>query len=234
MISIYNSSWGSLTEFQYRNFLMGTNKISITGAAPMAVEFFLYYYFAVSMAKVDAVYYLANPAIAKYLYGETFYHAIPDCTPAAPNIYYQPSDRKCYSSCQTLGYFTDTGTNTCIACHFTCRTCSAGYLANKCLTCDTNYRVFDSSTSACICPVKTYDDLTNLACPSCHQSCLTCVSSTSNDCKSCNSTLNRELSDPNSDGIGQCICKSRYSENSTSQCQSCSAGCLTCSFSGST
>ena len=235
--SIYNSSWASLTEFQYRNFLMGTNKISITGTAPIAVEFFLYYYFAESLAKVDMTlpYYIDNPAKAKYLYGEVFYHAIASCTAAAPNIYYLPADRKCYSSCPLVGYFTDTSTNTCIACHYTCRTCSAGYLNDKCLTCDSNYRVFDSTTSKCNCPLRTYDDMTNLVCPSCHSSCLTCTSSASTDCKTCDSSLNRELSDSNNDGIGQCVCKlTFYEDSNTNQCQSCSAGCLTCSFSTGT
>lgn len=44
--NIYNASFSSLTEFQYRNYLMGTNKINIPGTVPMGVEFFLYYYFA--------------------------------------------------------------------------------------------------------------------------------------------------------------------------------------------
>jgi hypothetical protein len=188
--TIYNVTWGSLGEFQYRNFMMGTNRISINGAAPIAVEFVLYYYFAKSLSTVDVTTpYVNNPAIAKYLHGDTFYHSIAVC--AAPDIYYLPTDRKCYSTCPTLAYFTDTSSNTCISCHFTCRTCSAGYLIDKCLTCDTNYRVFNDSTTKCDCPVKTYDDLTNLACPSCHSSCLSCATSSFDGCKTCDSSLNR-------------------------------------------
>ena len=132
-----------------------------------------------------------------------------------------------------MGYVVESvsGSNTCVACHYTCRTCSAGSLVDKCLTCDSNYRVFDSTTSKCKCPVQTYDDMTNLACPSCHSSCMTCMSSASDGCKSCDPNLNREFSDLNNDGIGECVCKSNYSFNSANgQCQSCS-GCLTCSFS---
>lgn len=183
--------WATGTEFQYRNFIMGTNKINIAGTVPIGVEFMLYYNFFESLAKTNIMtpYYVLYPAKAKYLYGEAFYHAMPTCT--APDIYYSPVDRKCYSSCPALGYFTHTSSNTCIACHFTCRTCSAGYLIDKCLSCDSNYRVLDSATSKCNCPVKKYDDLINLACLSCHSSCLTCASAASTDCKTCDSTLNR-------------------------------------------
>jgi hypothetical protein len=55
---------------------MGTNNINIQGTGPVAVSFMLYYYFAQSYSLVDAQYYLANPATAKFLYGEVFYHAI--------------------------------------------------------------------------------------------------------------------------------------------------------------
>ncbi len=83
-------------------------------------------------------YYIDNPAKAKYLYGEVFYHAVRTC--AAPDIYYLSSDRKCYSACPATGYYQDSTTGTCISCHLTCRTCSEGHLADKCLSCDVNYR----------------------------------------------------------------------------------------------
>lgn len=214
---------------------MGTNQISINNAATIGVEFWLYYYFAQSMSLVDLTTpYVKNPAIAKYLYGISFYHSIANCTPVAPDIYFNPTDRKCYSACPTLGYFQDSSSNTCIDCHFTCRTCSAGYLINKCLSCDANYRVFNSSTSTCDCPVQTYDSLVNLTCPSCYASCLTCFSLGFDQCLSCNSTANRQLNTTNSSNVGQCLCKTGYAENSTNQCQSCSTGCLACSFSGNT
>lgn len=136
--------------------------------------------------------------------------------------------------CPTQGYVVESvsGSSNCVACHYTCLTCSAGTLNDKCLTCDTNYRMFDSTTKKCNCPALTYDDLTNLACPSCHASCLTCASSASNGCKTCDTSLNRELNDPNNDGVGECLCKNKYSQNpNTGLCQSCSSSCLVCSFS---
>jgi hypothetical protein len=172
---------------------MGTNKINIGGTVPMAVEFFLYYYFASSLFTVDvtAPAYIDNPATAKYLYGEVFYHTIKSCASSNPDLYYQTSDRKCYSSCPTLGFSLDTTSATCLACHFTCRTCNAGFLANKCLSCDTNYRNYDSTTNRCNCLPQQYDDGISLSCPLCDTRCLNCVSLTKNDCKTCNSTLKR-------------------------------------------
>ena len=114
--------------------------------------------------------------------------------------------------CPSLGYFTDLSSNSCLACHYTCKTCSAGSLADKCLTCDTTLRVLNSLTNKCDCPAKTYDDLTNLACPSCHSSCLSCASSTSDGCQTCNSSFNREFNDQNNDGKGQCLCKLSFYE----------------------
>lgn len=81
----------------------------------------------------------ANPAIAKYLYGDSFYHAIKSCdNPAYP--LYLSTDRKCYASCPATGFFADTNVNTCLPCHFSCSTCSKGYEADSCLTCKANFR----------------------------------------------------------------------------------------------
>lgn len=179
--------------------------------------------------------YIDNPAKAQYLYGETFYHVIKSCPTTGSDLYFLPSDRKCYSSCPVLGYALDLGSKTCLACHFTCKSCTVGFLVDKCSACDSDYRVFDSSTNKCVCPTNKYDDGVSLSCPSCHSTCLTCVSSTQASCKSCDGSLKREFYDPNSDGIGECKCITTYYENTAnSTCDLCSNGCLTCTVVSST
>lgn len=54
-----------------------------------------------------------------------------------------PTTRKCETSCPVDGYYQDATSKSCIPCHYSCKTCSAGNSATACLTCDTTYRVFD-------------------------------------------------------------------------------------------
>lgn len=101
----------------------------------------MYYYFAESLYLIDLVYppYEDNPAKAKYLYGEAFYHATKSCNNASFPLYLQ-SDRKCYSSCPATGYYTNNTVNICFPCHYSCRTCSQPASAVNCLSCDANVR----------------------------------------------------------------------------------------------
>ncbi len=43
---IYSAGFTAPNEFQYRNYLMGTNFINIAGTGLVGVDFILYYYFA--------------------------------------------------------------------------------------------------------------------------------------------------------------------------------------------
>ena len=107
-----------------------------------------------------------NPAKAQYLYGDTFYHVTRNCTTASPSLNYFLNDRKCYTQCPDYSIL-EAATFTCLTCHFSCKTCSVNGAANKCLTCDTSSRNFDSGSSKCLCPSQKYDDGVNLVCPSC-------------------------------------------------------------------
>lgn len=102
-------------------------------------------------------------------------------------------------------------------------------MINKCITCDTSFRTFDSGSNRCLCLSHTYDDGVNLLCASCHPTCLSCASALKTACQSCSSALERQLNDPDSDGFGDCICSVKfYEETATGSCKSCSNGCLAC------
>lgn len=175
----------------------------------MAVEFYLYYYFAKNLSSVDATYYTANPAIAAYLSGESFYHVSTSCSNSVGSPYYLPTDRNCYATCPSSLYFQDPVSKTCIPCDYTCLTCSSGYNKSTCLTCDANYRQLVNA-SICGCADGRYDDGIRLLCPICHSTCLTCVGAAITDCKTCNSTNHRLLTNVDANGTGTCPCQPTY------------------------
>ena len=89
---------------QYNPINLGT----IIGTGPIKIEFYLYYYFVKSITLVDMTTpFKLNPATAKYLYGEVFYHTIRNCSKNISEPYYLDSDRLCHSSCPVSGYFQD-------------------------------------------------------------------------------------------------------------------------------
>ena len=70
------------------------------------------------------------------------------------------STRNAAPGCSCKAKFYDDGTSAdCIACQYTCKTCSSG---TSCLTCDsTTFRFIDLVTGYCKCNVRYYSDNTN-------------------------------------------------------------------------
>lgn len=120
-----------------------------------------------------------------------------------------PSDRNCYATCPSSLYFQDPTSKTCIPCDYTCLTCSSGHDKSTCLTCNTNYRQL-VNTSQCGCADGRFDDGVNLVCSLCYSTCLTCTRAGAAACKTCNSTLNRLLTNTDINGLGNCACQPTY------------------------
>jgi hypothetical protein len=70
---------------------------------------------------------------------------------AAPNIYYRDVDQLCYAICPSHTFGTViNSTSLCIACHYSCPSCSNAS-SSACLTCDsTMYRSIVNNTCPCI------------------------------------------------------------------------------------
>ena len=119
-----------------------------------------------------------------------------------------------------LTYF-DNGTELCVACDYTCRTCSST-AATACLSCDSGlHRTLANSTCGC-----SYGFYENITCFACLNGCIDCgftVANSSYMCKACNSTLFMQV-DPS---LQTCICSDGY-YNSSGTCSPCIVGCLTC------
>lgn len=112
----------------------------------------------------------------------------------------------------------------CVACHYSCATCSDSI---SCSTCQPNRTLL--SGGLCNCISGMFDSSTTLTCQSCSYPCVTCVTNSSR-CLSCDS--NRTYVS----ATNQCICN--YGTYDTglscatclSTCQTCTNGsaCLTC------
>ena len=93
----------------------------------------------------------------------------------------------CLSTCpsKTYKYLLN---STCLACHESCSSCSAGTLQD-CLSCLPNSYLVSIPPSSCksYCNDGDYQDQNTSVCLPCHISCNTCISYTNTSCKSCNS-----------------------------------------------
>eukprot|EP00828_Plagiopyla_frontata_P040220 TRINITY_DN538_c0_g1_i2.p1 TRINITY_DN538_c0_g1~~TRINITY_DN538_c0_g1_i2.p1 ORF type:complete len:1831 (+),score=273.59 TRINITY_DN538_c0_g1_i2:3-5495(+) len=123
-----------------------------------------------------------------------------------------------------------TSNNTCLGCHYSCKTCS-GPNENQCTSCDlNNYQIpdrLDATATIFKCKCTEASKFINASgiCASCHYSCATCTGSTSSQCTSCLSTDFRVLTQNT-----YCTCLNGYFNNGTqSTCVSCPSNCKTCS-----
>ncbi|CAD8108413.1 unnamed protein product [Paramecium sonneborni] len=124
----------------------------------------------------------------------------------------------CY--CQQIGYYDLDGSMECQPCHYSCLTCDGSEIYN-CLSCDTNYREFDSVQ--CNCPIGFYD-IGNLQCEQCHHSCYSCDNINYNNCLECSLDLQYRIQIEST-----CICiQGYYDIIGTSICGKCSYKCLSC------
>ncbi len=143
--------------FNYRNFIMGTNKINFLGTSPIAVEFLLYYTFLNTYPPSPQ----STPADAQYLYGESFHRATQSC---ASGFYSPYPDDICVKTCPSR-FFGDANTaKTCLSCHYSCLTCSAPYTSTTCLTCDAGLRILNPTSSQCYCQAPKADNGKDLIC----------------------------------------------------------------------
>ena len=126
-----------------------------------------------------------------------------------------------------IGFYPDTGTTSCLRCHWSCATCTA----NTSTTCSTCYPgvTFSASTGSCPCPWGTYPDNPTSACALCHSTCGTCVGPNPTDCTTCAWT---SLSLGGGGVSDSCTCPNGYWVNSIitpPQCSACHYTCRTCS-----
>lgn len=104
--------------------------------------------------------------------------------------------------CNPIGYYEDVLNVSCIACNYTCITCTSWTNAS-CKSCDLVIQHRLLRVNACICIDGYYDSGFSI-CASCDQSCLTCTGIGPTACLSCNYSLNRYLYD------GSCLCNLLY------------------------
>ena len=89
------------------------------------------------------------------------------------------------NTCLCLNGYFDNGVSACVACDYTCATCSTS--STHCLTCPSasiTFRTDNSASNYCPCSNGYYDDGT-LVCKKCHYSCLTCSAGTNITCLTC-------------------------------------------------
>ena len=124
------------------------------------------------------------------------------------------------SRCPCSTGFYDNSVSTCLACQYSCLTCTN---ASQCVTCQgLNFRVYNSTTKLCSCIAGYYDAGFSI-CLLCSYSCVTCVTS-GDSCLTCNSTNYRTF---NSTGKS-CPCNNGYYDNAGPLCLPCNYTCSTC------
>ena len=113
-------------------------------------------------------------------------------------------------TCSCMNRYYDDGLHAdCVACHYSCLTCSNG---DSCLTCDmTKNRIISLSSDLCVCDIRYYDDYTNEQCQDCDPTCLTCSGSTALLCLSCNSSASRIYNE----NTKACDCLPKFYQTST-------------------
>lgn len=96
------------------------------------------------------------------------------------------------TSCPCNDGFYDDGSNgMCLACDYSCKTCTS---AAACSSCNSLIKRISDPTSTspfCICDTKFYEDTSTLTCKPCLYHCATC--SVSNRCDTCDSVKFRSL-----------------------------------------
>ncbi|CAG9319085.1 unnamed protein product [Blepharisma stoltei] len=145
------------------------------------------------------------------------------CT-SCTNSLLTPSSSPGFCSCQTSEYILSNSPLECGPCHESCKTCS-GPNSGNCLTCNNSSITLATTPGSCTCGESQYFvSKSPLACGDCHEDCLTCTGSGSNQCLSCkNTTITPSLD-------GHCKCK--YNEYiislSSLECGSCDTSCMAC------
>jgi hypothetical protein len=154
------------------------------------------------------------------------------CT-ACPNLSFRTVVN---GSCVCSGYTVDIGMPACSSCYPTCYSCSLGFSAAGCLSCNLSrdHRSFLASNSSCNC-VDGYYEIPGLStnynpyinngapCLACQYSCATCTNISA--CASCSGANNRTLNASS----GFCSCGIGHYDDGLSQaCASCLYSCLTC------
>lgn len=119
-------------------------------------------------------------------------------------------------------------TKYCILCSSRCFQCT-GPTNNDCASCYTTAQRRTLNGTQCSCQtLYYYDDTVSDVCPACHYTCLSCFSSGSSNCLTCNVTDFRL-----SDGANSCPCIAGYYDSGGNTCIKCHYSCATCSTGGS-
>lgn len=123
--------------------------------------------------------------------------------------------------CNPIGFYEEVLNFTCVACHYSCISCTSSTNAS-CISCDLTVQHRYLQGDACPCIDGYYDSGINV-CTACDPTCLTCSGAGASACLSCNSSLNRHLSG------SSCICNQFFYSNGTAAvCPACHYTCATC------
>ena len=156
--------------------------------------------------------------------------AATNCLSCPTGKYLLAANNSCVS-CDVDGYFQDTDTQTCKACHASCKTCS-GTASTNCLSCYSG-KFFLASNNSCVsCNVDGYyQDTIAQTCHTCDLSCQTCSGSAATSCLTCYS--GKYMLTANNSCVS-CNINGYYQDTLTQTCEACDASCKTCSGSAAT
>ncbi|KAL4486619.1 hypothetical protein ABPG73_003923 [Tetrahymena malaccensis] len=148
------------------------------------------------------------------------------CTQCDPNSFRKISAGKCI--CQDGYQEYSPQQSKCIssACFSTCKTCTQPQDQYSCSSCSADRTLVQlQNGKICQCNPNSYED--QLVCKLCDSTCMTCNGGNSNNCLSCDQSLNRQFDTK----TNSCICQDGYFEQS-GKCVQCDKTCQTCSGSG--
>ena len=127
----------------------------------------------------------------------------------SPYTLFNQVDFLCYNLCPA-GTYLVSADSLCVACHYSCATCTTG---TSCVTCPTN-KVLDPNTNFCVC-IDYYYEL-NQVCVACHYSCQKCVySGQYYNCIKCDANMHRGPPTPNN---STCDCLTGYRDVGVTAC----------------
>ena len=111
-----------------------------------------------------------------------------ECSTCNIGFYLQPSSTTCLTTCPSEGFWPNSSTNTCDACHSYCQICT-GSDSNQCSSCNDGYFLQpapNTNTCASTCPDGYLSNSATNLCDACNVACATCTGPTDTECPSCN------------------------------------------------
>lgn len=173
--------------------------------------------------------------------------------PVGASLMKDPTSTLTYGKCAcNPGFYINfTGTQAaCVVCDSTCLTCKGG-TGSDCLSCKTDRKLSPLSTggNVCACLDGYQDNFTTMtcepkptstACPfdkyssstgclPCHESCLTCITGSSDGCGTCKPASMKVLKKIGTTNFGTCGCPEKSFLRADGVCSPCHTSCVSCS-----